>query len=111
MTETTHHFASIDDASDYGDFGSDAEEIQILDGLLAQVVSASKEDRATNLLVTDIEDYEPPQGLLLLAPPNTSTGQPHPQINIASQTEVLRDFETDDSMFKHLCFVAYFLRC
>lgn len=48
--------------SDYGDFGEDTEEIQILSELLAK---AEEESRVVTLKVTDIEDYEHPQGLLL----------------------------------------------
>lgn len=66
MTEESNSLPDTlpDNASDYGDFGSDAEEIQILDNLLAQVAPTEDAQNQT-LLVTDIEDYEPPHGILL----------------------------------------------
>lgn len=99
----TSVIAPSDDASDYGDFGSDAEEIQILDELLAQVASGSEEEQAATLVVTDIEDYEPPRGLLLPAPLDTPACQPRPEIEATSETQILRDFEAKDSTFASLC--------
>jgi hypothetical protein len=53
---------TADGGSDYGDFG-DEEELAIVDQLLSQV--ASKTEENASLIVTDIEDYEPPRGLRL----------------------------------------------
>lgn len=53
-----------DNASDYGDFGSDVEEITIIEDLLTQATSQQVEAQNA-LLVTDIEDYESPRGILL----------------------------------------------
>ena len=54
---------TADDGSDYGDFGNDEEELEIVEQLLTQV--ASKPDENESLLVIDIEDYEPPRGVRL----------------------------------------------
>lgn len=85
-----------DNASDYGDFGSDAEEIELLDELLAQV-AANDEERQASFVVTDIEDYEPPQGILL---PKTIVGtRLHAsQIEAEADIEVLRDFQAASGM-------------
>ena len=53
-----------DTESDYGDFANDAEELEIIDTLLSEAESGQILD-ATSLLVTDIEDYEPPKGVRL----------------------------------------------
>ncbi len=62
FTESTNRLTA-DDGSDYGDFGNDAEELEIVERLLTQV--ASKSDEKEPLLVIDIEDYEPPRGVRL----------------------------------------------
>ena len=54
----------LDIESDYGDFANDAEELEIIDSLLSEVENGQRPD-ATSLLVTDIEDYEPPKGVRL----------------------------------------------
>lgn len=54
----------LDTESDYGDFANDAEELEIINSLLSQAVNRQGPD-ATSLLVTDIEDYEPPNGVRL----------------------------------------------
>ena len=55
-------FPFIDqDGSDYGDFGTE-EELTQLEDILAQLNSQTIEPR---LLVTDIEDHEPPLGVRL----------------------------------------------
>lgn len=77
-----------DTASDYGDFGSDADEIEILDLLLAQVDSKVNEGQAPTLLVTDIEDYEPPKYLLL---PKDNSHQSSTQVEIDPESQVLRE--------------------
>lgn len=77
-----------DSASDYGDFGSDADEIEILDLLLAQIDSKVEENQEPPLLVTDIEDYEPPKFLLL---PKDNTHQPPTQVELDPEEQVLRE--------------------
>ena len=53
------------DASDeYSDFGDDPEALEIIDRLLAAVSQQNREADAP-LQVTDIEDYEGPQGVYL----------------------------------------------
>jgi hypothetical protein len=59
--ESTNRLTA-DAGSDYGDFG-DEEELAIVEQLLSQV--ASKTEENASLIVTDIEDYEPPRGLRL----------------------------------------------
>lgn len=54
----------LDTESDYGDFTNDAEELEIIDTLLSEAENWQRPD-ASSLLVTDIEDYEPPQGVRL----------------------------------------------
>jgi hypothetical protein len=84
---------ATDNGSDYGDFGDDAEELEIVDKLLSQV--ASKPEEHESLIVTDIEDYEPPRGIRLpkvLGLEQTRLSQDPAQS--ASQLEILRDFET-----------------
>jgi len=99
MDEATTSFsdAHADNVSDYGDFGSDAEEVEILDALLAQAASG-KEDDQDFLIVTDIEDYEPPRGLLL---PSTiiQTRPPISQVELQAEIEVLRDLKTENRMY------------
>lgn len=54
----------LDTESDYGDFANDAEELEIIDSLLSEAENWQSPD-AASLLVTDIEDYEPPKGVRL----------------------------------------------
>jgi len=54
----------LDTESDYGDFANDAEELEIIDILLSEAENGERLD-ASSLLVTDIEDYEPPKGVRL----------------------------------------------
>jgi hypothetical protein len=54
----------LDTESDYGDFTNDAEELEIIDTLLLEAENGQRLD-ASSLLVTDIEDYEPPKGVRL----------------------------------------------
>lgn len=97
MAETTPSLSGAppDSASDYGDFGSDAEEIEILDTLLAEAASGTAEGQRA-FVVTDIEDYEPPRGVLL---PKTivETRQHISEFESQAETEVLRDIESEDS--------------
>lgn len=90
-----------DNVSDYGDFGSDAEEIQILDELLASIEPAGRdEERVPSFVVTDIEDYEPPRGILLpkgLLETRLSTSQTGPE----PETEVLRNLEAEGALSRH----------
>lgn len=76
---TSH--AMEDDASDYGSFGSDEEEIELLDQLLSQAHPSHDA-----LVVIDIEDYEAPEGILLPA---------RLQSELEPEIEVLRDIETE----------------
>lgn len=78
----------LDNVSDYGDFGSDAEEIEILDNLLAQIDSKRGGDQAHLLLIDDIEDYEQPRGILL---PKNNTHQHSPRVEIEPDSQTLRD--------------------
>lgn len=89
--------ASLDNASDYGDFGSDAEEVEILDTLLARAASGNEEGQES-FVVTDIEDYELPRGILL---PKTIIETPlhTSQLESQAETEVLRDIEAENSMY------------
>lgn len=50
------------DDSDYGDLGNDEEELGIIQHLLNEIDSQQVQ---APLLVTDIEDYEPPKGVRL----------------------------------------------
>jgi len=99
MAETTTPLSGAppDNASDYGDFGSDAEEIEILDTLLAQAASGTEEGQES-FVVTDIEDYEAPRGILL---PKTiiETRLHSSQLESHTETEVLRDIEAENSMY------------
>lgn len=86
-------FSTIDvpeNASDYGDFGNDADEIEILELLLAQVESKENEERHTLLRVTDIEDYEPPNGFLLPKDPDLNALRQSAQIEIRTENQILR---------------------
>lgn len=65
MAEIASTFSPDDNASDYGDFGSDVEEATIIEDLLTQATSQQAEAQDVPLLVTDIEDYESPHGILL----------------------------------------------
>jgi hypothetical protein len=63
--ESTNRLTA-DDRSDYGDFGNDQEELEIVEQLLEQAAwNASKLDENESLVVIDIEDYEPPRGVRL----------------------------------------------
>lgn len=77
-----------DNASDYGDFGDDAEEIEILNLLLAQVDQKSSEEQAPTLVINDIEDYEQPKGIFL---PIRDPDQASARLEIEPDSQVLRD--------------------
>lgn len=79
----------LDNASDYGDFGNDAEEIEVLNLLLAQVDQKSSEEQAPSLLLNDIEDYEQPKGIFL---PKRSQDQLSPPLETEPDSQVLRDY-------------------
>ena len=101
MAETANSLADTtpEEASDYGDFGSDAEEIQILDELLAQVASDHEEALDTSFVVTDIEDYEPPRGILL--PKDLiETRLRRSQLETEADLEVLCDFQAQSCSWK-----------
>lgn len=85
-----------DNISDYGDFGSDAEEIEIIHELLASVEPVDRDEgRAASFVVTDIEDYELPTGILL---PKIILETRPSALQAPSDTrlEVLRNIETDN---------------
>lgn len=86
-----------DNVNDFIDFGSDEEEAEILNELLAQVASQPKEEQTNQLVVTDIEDYEQPRGVLL-PKDYLSTSLRSSQINIEAEIEILRDFSTARGM-------------
>lgn len=85
---TTSNNALPDNASDYGDFGSDTEEIEILNLLLAQVEKGVTGEDAPPLLVNDIEDYEQPEGIFL---PKRDSDQLSPRPQTEPDSQVLRD--------------------
>lgn len=97
MDESTiANFLPLDNISDYGDFGDDAEEAQLLDDLLTQVEPHANVQNES-FVVTDIEDYEHPQGILVpkqVIDAFTQTSQP----DLAAEIEVLRDRETASGM-------------
>jgi hypothetical protein len=51
------------DDDDFSDFGNDPEELEIIEQLFSQITSKPPEN--ASLIVTDIEDYEPPRGVRL----------------------------------------------
>jgi hypothetical protein len=51
------------DDDDFSDFGNDPEELEIIEQLFSQVTSKQQDN--ASLIVTDIEDYEPPRGVRL----------------------------------------------
>jgi len=83
-----------DNYSDYGDFGSDAEEVEILDELLTQIAT-QREEVDVPLLVTDIEDYEPPRGLFLPKVLGVEIQSAHVESPV--KIVVLRDSQTSNS--------------
>ena len=94
--ESTNRLTA-DDVSDYGDFGNDEEELQIVEQLLTQV--ASKPEAQASLLVTDIEDYEPPRGVRLpkvLGFEQTRLWETAPS---EARTQIIRDDQ--DTSCKH----------
>ena len=89
--ESTNRLTA-DDGSDYGDFGTE-EELEIVDQLFTQV--ASKSEQNLSLIVTDIEDYEPPRGVRLpklLGLEATRLWEITPS---QSNTQILRDLECE----------------
>jgi len=98
MAETTTALPDVllDHTSDYGDFGSDAEEIELLNELLAQTASENEQEQQS-FVVTDIEDYEPPRGILL---PQTITEArlPTSQTEVEAEFKVLRDVQAENSV-------------
>jgi hypothetical protein len=77
----------LENGSDYGDFASDQEELDIIDALLSQV-----ESQAAPPLVTDIEDYEGPRGIRL---PKILGVESSPQWQ-APQSKALHDYKATD---------------
>lgn len=87
----------------YSDFGSDAEEIQILDELLAQAASQSEERQNVDFVVTDIEDYEPPRGILL-PKSHLETRFGPSQADIDTELEILHEIQARSGAFvSHRC--------
>lgn len=80
--------AQLDNASDYGDFGSDTEEIEILNLLLADVERKAHDEQAPPLLINDIEDYEQPKGIIL---PKRDSSQRSPRPETEPDSQALRD--------------------
>lgn len=95
--ESTNRLTA-DDGSDYGDFGNDEEELEIVEQLLQQATSnASKVDENGPLIVIDIEDYEAPRGIRLpkvLGLESTRLWETTPS---QSNTQILRDLESANS--------------
>lgn len=54
-----------EDEDEYSDFAEDPEEIEIIDRLLLEAAFKQNQDQNAPLIVTDIEDYEAPQGVRL----------------------------------------------
>lgn len=83
----------VDNESDYGDFGDDAEELEIIDQLLAQVASEHLED--TSFIVTDIEDYESPRGIRVPKVLGYESSQQNISTQLQVDIEVLRDYQVE----------------
>ena len=85
-------FQQADNASDYGDFGDDSEELTIADQLLSQIETA-QDQQDTLHTVTDIEDYEAPRGIRL---PKVLGFESKRQWSVEPEgtTQVLCDVET-----------------
>ncbi|KAK4904413.1 hypothetical protein LTR66_017904, partial [Elasticomyces elasticus] len=94
------HVSSLisDDLSDYGDFGEDVDDLDQLDTLLAQhtqnALSRVSEPADEPYQITDIEDYEPPRGLLV---PKDLDFTRFPSLHPSqeAQVQVVRDQKTD----------------
>lgn len=97
--ESTNRLTA-DDGSDYGDFGNDEEELEIVEQLLTQV--ASKPDEHESLLVIDIEDYEPPRGVRLPKVLGVGYTCPWETGCSPSNTQILLDFQ-DTSCKPSVC--------
>lgn len=87
--------AESDRESDYGDFGDD-EDLAIIDQLFADAAFDA------SLVVTDIEDYEPPRGIRLPKIFGYEARSTQSQINI----EVLRDQHADCE--SHITYVSIY---
>lgn len=103
MVDSNSAAATDSFEDNYSDFGSDVEEIQILDELLAQVASESEERQNVHFVVTDIEDYESPRGVLL--PKNhLETRFGASQVDIDAELEILHDIQARSGAFtSHHC--------
>lgn len=84
----------LETESDYGDFANDAEELEIIDSLLSEAENWQCADAST-LLVTDIEDYEPPEGVRL--PKILGAEQPSRPWEV-SQVQVVQNSNTPNCM-------------
>lgn len=100
--ESTNRLTA-DDGSDYGDFGNDEEELQIVEQLLQQATSnASKEEKEAPLVVIDIEDYEAPRGIRLPKVLGLESTRLWETSASQSNTQILRDFEVSNRK-DHTC--------
>jgi len=54
-----------EDDDEFSDFAADPEELEIIDQLLLEAAESQKQEQDASLLITDIEDYEVPQGIRL----------------------------------------------
>ena len=99
MTET---------GSDYGDFASD--EVEIINHLLGNISPPSPLADSL-LLVTDIEDYEEPRGVRLPKVLGVERSAPFwlSQVQFQSQSQILRDSGSSDSMSLRLVQGAFSL--
>lgn len=88
---------TADDGSDYGDFGNDDEELEIIEQLLTQV--GSKPDEQESLLVIDIEDYEPPRGVRLPKVLGIGYTRPWETGSSQSNTQILLDLQDTSCMY------------
>ena len=93
-----------DGGSDYGDFGSDAEELAIVEHLLQQI--DTRPDGPDSLIITDIEDYEPPHGLRLPKVLGRETTRQWESISSQDQLQIIRDLEAHSGEWLYPVFCA-----
>jgi hypothetical protein len=94
---TLSPIAATGTASDYGDFGSDEEEI--INHLLGNIAPLSPLTDAP-LLVTDIEDYEEPRGVRLPKVLGVERSVPFwlPRVQFQDQDQTVRDGDSSRSI-------------
>jgi hypothetical protein len=83
--EVELHSMSAESGSDYGDFGIDPEELEIVDAILSQI-----ESQTAPHFLTDIEDYESPRGVRL---PKILGVESKPQREAPNTGQVLHDLK------------------